>query len=125
MATATTFESDRFVRQQDLVPSDRLATQRATVIGVGAVGRQVAFQLAAIGVRRLQLIDFDVVDRSNVTTQGYYSRHGDGQSPGHQAGDWPAGSKRSMSRPWKIAFGHVRSWATSSSAAWIPSPSPP
>ena len=41
-----------------------------TVIGVGAIGRQVALQLAAIGVRRLQLIDFDTVDRSNVTTQG-------------------------------------------------------
>ena len=43
----------------------------ATVIGVGAIGRQVALQLAALGVRRLQLIDFDTVDLSNVTTQGY------------------------------------------------------
>ena len=41
------------------------------MIGVGAIGRQVALQLAAIGVRRLQLIDFDTVDQSNVTTQGY------------------------------------------------------
>jgi sulfur carrier protein ThiS adenylyltransferase len=31
----------------------------------------VALQLAAIGARRLQLIDFDVVDESNITTQGY------------------------------------------------------
>ncbi len=44
---------------------------RATVIGVGAIGRQVALQLAAIGAPRLQLIDFDVVDLTNVTTQGY------------------------------------------------------
>lgn len=42
-----------------------------TVIGVGAIGRQVALQLAAIGVRRLQLIDFDHVDETNITTQGY------------------------------------------------------
>jgi molybdopterin-synthase adenylyltransferase len=41
------------------------------VIGVGAIGRQVALQLAAIGVRRLQLIDFDHVEATNVTTQGY------------------------------------------------------
>lgn len=41
------------------------------MIGVGAVGRQTALQLAAIGVRRLQLVDFDVVDATNVTTQGY------------------------------------------------------
>ena len=64
-------EQDRFQRQADLVPQSRLADIRATVIGVGAIGRQVALQLAAIGAPRLQLVDFDLVDLSNVTTQGY------------------------------------------------------
>jgi sulfur carrier protein ThiS adenylyltransferase len=41
------------------------------VIGVGAIGRQVALQLTAIGVPRLQLIDFDQVELTNITTQGY------------------------------------------------------
>ena len=63
----------RLIRQQELVPEARLNQVRATVIGVGAVGRQVAVQLAAMGVRRLQLIDFDVVDETNITTQGYGS----------------------------------------------------
>ena len=67
----STTEGDRFVRQQELVPQDRLATVTATVIGVGAIGHQVALQLAGIGVLRLQLIDFDSVDLSNITTQGY------------------------------------------------------
>ncbi len=67
----TTLDTDRFVRQQDLIPQDRLTSVRATVIGVGAIGRQVALQLAAIGTPRLQLIDFDRVDLTNVTTQGY------------------------------------------------------
>jgi sulfur carrier protein ThiS adenylyltransferase len=62
----------RFERQQDLVPQDRLATLTATVIGVGAIGRQVALQLAAIGIRRLQLVDFDRVELTNVTSQGYW-----------------------------------------------------
>ena len=62
---------DRFVRQRELVPADRLAELTATVIGVGAIGRQVALQLAAIGVRKLQLVDFDRVDTTNITTQGY------------------------------------------------------
>ena len=64
-------DSDRFARQSGLVPADRLAELTATVIGVGAIGRQVALQLAAIGTPRLQLIDFDHVDATNVTTQGY------------------------------------------------------
>ena len=67
----TTSEHDRFVRQQELVPQDRLAAIKATVIGVGAIGRPLALQLAAIGAPRLQLVDFDVVDLSNITTQGY------------------------------------------------------
>lgn len=63
--------SSRFDRQADLVPQQGLTELKATVIGVGAIGRQVAIQLAAIGVRNLQLVDFDTVDLSNVTTQGY------------------------------------------------------
>ena len=62
---------DRFTRQQELVPRHRLADLTATVIGVGAIGRHVALQLAAIGTTRIQLIDFDTVDPTNVTTQGY------------------------------------------------------
>lgn len=61
----------RLIRQQDLVPEDRLNDMRATVIGVGAIGRQVAIQVASLGVRHLQLIDFDTVAESNITTQGY------------------------------------------------------
>ena len=65
--------TDRFSRQQDLVPTARLQALTATVIGVGAIGRQVALQLAALGVRRLQLIDFDSVEETNITSQGYYT----------------------------------------------------
>jgi molybdopterin/thiamine biosynthesis adenylyltransferase len=62
---------DRFSRQTALVPLERLSELFVTVVGVGAVGRQVSIQLAALGVRRLQLVDFDRVDVTNVTTQGY------------------------------------------------------
>ena len=64
-------DNPRLIRQQGLVPSDRLVGLTVTVIGVGAIGRQVALQLAAIGARSIQLIDFDSVDETNITTQGY------------------------------------------------------
>jgi len=53
------------------VPADRLTTCKATVIGVGAIGRQVALQLAAMGISWLQLVDFDTVEESNLASQGY------------------------------------------------------
>jgi hypothetical protein len=37
---------DRDLRQRDIVPPERLAACRATIVGVGAIGRQVALQLA-------------------------------------------------------------------------------
>jgi len=64
--------NNRFERQRDLVPQDRLAVLTATVLGVGAIGRQVALQLAAMGTPRIQLVDFDRVEASNVTSQGYW-----------------------------------------------------
>ena len=54
-----------------MVPADKLAALKITVIGIGSIGRQVALQLVAMGAQNLQLIDFDTVEPSNVTSQGY------------------------------------------------------
>jgi len=62
---------ERYSRQRDLVPPDRLAACKATVIGVGAIGKQVALQLTAMGIPWLQLIDFDIVEESNIASQGF------------------------------------------------------
>jgi sulfur carrier protein ThiS adenylyltransferase len=64
--------SDRDVRQRSLVPPERLAACRALVIGVGAIGRQVALQLAALGVPELTLLDDDRVSVENLAPQGYW-----------------------------------------------------
>lgn len=64
-------DENRFARQSDLVPAERMASLALTVIGVGAIGRQVALQLGAVGAKRLMLIDFDDVEATNITTQGY------------------------------------------------------
>ena len=62
---------NRFARQASLVPREALGSLSVTVIGVGAIGRQVALQLAALGVCRLMLVDFDSVEATNISTQGY------------------------------------------------------
>jgi sulfur carrier protein ThiS adenylyltransferase len=63
--------TERYSRQKDIVPIERISQCRATVIGVGAIGRQVALQLTAIGIPWLKLLDFDVVEESNLASQGY------------------------------------------------------
>src|SRR5262249_46206920 len=65
-------DAGRFQRQDGLVPQDILTQLDLTILGVGAIGRQVALQLVALGARKLQLCDFDVVELTNVTTQGYW-----------------------------------------------------
>jgi molybdopterin-synthase adenylyltransferase len=70
-----TDSSSRFARQSNLVPRERLAELDVTVVGVGAIGRQVALQLAALGVAQLRLVDFDRVENTNVTTQGYFQEN--------------------------------------------------
>ena len=66
--------SERYSRQIDIVPRERIMDCKATVIGVGAIGRQVAIQLTAIGVPVLQLVDFDHVEISNLASQGYLQK---------------------------------------------------
>jgi sulfur carrier protein ThiS adenylyltransferase len=67
----TTGNDERYSRQTDIVPPERIAVCKATVIGVGAIGRQVALQLAAMGIPWLQIIDHDKVEWSNLASQGY------------------------------------------------------
>ena len=62
----------RAIRQRDLVPPAELAFYHALVVGVGAVGRQVATQLAALGVPSMTLVDDDTVGVENLAVQGYY-----------------------------------------------------
>ena len=67
----TTENDERYSRQTDIVPPERIADCKATVIGVGAIGRQVALQLSAMGIPWLQIIDHDKVEWSNLASQGY------------------------------------------------------
>src|SRR6476620_8607994 len=65
---------NRDVRQREIVPPAALAACHALVVGVGAIGRQVALQLAAIGTAAVDLVDDDVVGEENLAPQGYWPR---------------------------------------------------
>ena len=67
----TTGNDERYSRQRDIVPPERIEGCKATVIGVGAIGRQVALQLFAMGIPWLKLVDHDMVEISNLASQGY------------------------------------------------------
>ena len=64
--------ADRDLRQRDIAAPEKLADTTAFVIGVGAIGRQVAMQLAAIGVGQLVLFDPDTVGPENLAVQGFF-----------------------------------------------------
>ncbi|MSQ96784.1 MAG: ThiF family adenylyltransferase [Gemmataceae bacterium] len=79
MNEPSTAAGGRDVRQRGLVPPERLARCNALVIGVGAIGRQVALQLATLGIARMTLFDDDLVQPENLAPQGYWP--GDLQRP--------------------------------------------
>src|SRR2546421_5518329 len=63
---------DRDIRQRQIVPPEKLASCHAIIIGVGAIGRQVALQLAAVGIAAMELIDHDLVGVENLAPQAYW-----------------------------------------------------
>jgi molybdopterin-synthase adenylyltransferase len=71
MADSLSSINQRYDRQRSLIPTEKLAATPVTIVGVGAIGRQLTLQLAAMGVRQFQLIDFDHVDWPNVAAQGF------------------------------------------------------
>jgi molybdopterin-synthase adenylyltransferase len=64
--------ADRDLRQRQIVPPEALSACGALVVGVGAIGRQVALQLAGLGMPVLELVDFDTVEVVNLASQGYW-----------------------------------------------------
>jgi sulfur carrier protein ThiS adenylyltransferase len=62
---------NRDLRQREIVPPERLAACHAVVVGVGAIGRQVALQLAPVGMPVIVLYDEDRVAEENLAPQGY------------------------------------------------------
>ena len=62
---------NRGLRFSGLLDAERIRNLSCQVIGIGAIGRQVALQLAILGVGNIELIDFDTVAAVNLGAQGY------------------------------------------------------
>ena len=63
--------SERVFRYRDLGGLKQALTDDIAVIGVGAIGRQIALQLAQMGIENLTLYDPDTVEEVNLGPQGY------------------------------------------------------
>ena len=63
--------ADRHQRQSGILDPEKLKDCPVTIIGVGAIGRQVALQLAVMGVSPITLVDHDRVEAVNLGAQGY------------------------------------------------------
>lgn len=80
--TADLVDTDRYARQR-LIPrwdQARLAAATAVVIGVGALGNEVAKNLALLGLGRLILCDPDTVAESNLSRTVLFTADDLGQS---------------------------------------------
>ena len=65
----------------------RLKAARVLCIGTGGLGSPIALYLAAAGVGRLGLVDFDVVDYSNLQRQILHGTEDVGRKKIHSAKD--------------------------------------
>ena len=62
----------KFNRQEKIVDTKTINNQHALIIGIGAVGREVARTIACNGVGKITMFDFDTVEDHNCVTQGFY-----------------------------------------------------
>ncbi len=53
----------------------RVKKGKVAIAGLGGLGSNIAVMLARIGVGHLFLVDFDIVEPSNLNRQSYYVRH--------------------------------------------------
>ena len=61
----------RFLRQQDVIDTDKLASLQISLIGLGSIGSVTGLYLAKMGVCNLTAFDADIVDIHNISNQAY------------------------------------------------------
>lgn len=69
-----TYEALIFARNPPMT-LDLLKNKRVGIAGLGGLGSNIAVMLARSGIGQMTLVDFDVVDPSNLNRQHYFNRH--------------------------------------------------
>lgn len=50
----------------------KVENTKVAILGLGGLGSNIAIQLARTGIKHLRLIDFDIVDPTNINRQNYF-----------------------------------------------------
>jgi adenylyltransferase/sulfurtransferase len=66
---------------------EKLLAAKILVVGAGAIGNEVLKNLALIGVGRIYLLDFDTIERSNLTRSVLFRRKDCGRSKAEAAAE--------------------------------------
>lgn len=77
-STYSTQIEENYSHIYDRVPAgllEKLRTKKVAIAGLGGLGSNIAIMLARSGVNQLHLIDFDVIEQSNLNRQQYALRH--------------------------------------------------
>jgi len=62
---------ERHLRTASIIDQAKLNGRPVAVVGCGAIGSHLAKMLAQMGVSRIDLVDFDLVDATNLGSQGF------------------------------------------------------
>lgn len=54
---------------------EKVKSSKVLIAGLGGLGSSIAIALARVGVGHLRIVDFDVVEASNLNRQQYFVRH--------------------------------------------------
>jgi molybdopterin/thiamine biosynthesis adenylyltransferase len=71
MSTSPETNNNRYTRYSGIITPETLQSTHACVVGVGAIGSQVARLLVSIGIGTLTIIDHDTVSALNLGPQGF------------------------------------------------------
>ena len=63
---------ERIADQIGLEALNKIQAVKVGIAGAGGLGSNCAFNLARVGFRKLKIIDFDIIDHSNLNRQFYF-----------------------------------------------------